>query len=187
MEPAYKRLNVEEFLDGCPDDHRHYELIDGVIGAMAPTDTRHQIIAVNLAYEIGGAVRTNLPHCTVYGQAGIAPQGVRGRDHFETDITVTCAAQHSSRGILFEPLLIVGILSPSTERDDHFVKLPAYQTIPSVIEILYIETERVAATVYRRQADGWDETTAEGPEAGCSSRRSGSMRRSPRSIEAYHA
>ena len=54
---------------------------------------------------------------------------------------------------------------PSTERDDHFVKLSAYQTIPSVIEILYIETERVAATVYRRQADGWDETTAEGPEA----------------------
>ena len=36
-----------------------------------------------------------------------------------------------------------------------FVKLPAYQRIPSLQEILYVETERVGATVYRRAEAGW--------------------------------
>lgn len=159
MEPAYKLLTVEEFLDSCPPDRRHYQLFDGVIVAMAPPGTRHQIIAAALTVEIGLAVRSNLPGCSVHSQAGIAPQGVRGRDHFETDITVTCERlSNSYRGILADPLLIVEVLSPSTDRDDVFVKLPAYQRIASLREILFVETERVGATFYRRGAEGWIET-----------------------------
>jgi Uma2 family endonuclease len=54
-----------------------------------------------------------------------------------------------------EPLLIVEVLSPSTERDDVFIKLPAYQSIASLREILYVETERIGATVHRRVGGGW--------------------------------
>src|SRR5215204_1190668 len=129
----YKRLNVEEFLDSCPDDRRHYQLIDGVIVAMAPPTTAHQIIAANLAYEIVTAVSVSLPNATARLQAGIAPQGLAGRNHFETDITVTCESG-GYRGIAAEPLLIGEILSPGTERDDCFVKLAEYQAIPSVLE-----------------------------------------------------
>jgi Uma2 family endonuclease len=164
MEPAYKLLTVEEFLDCCPNDQRHYQLIDGVIVAMAPPAIPHQIIAARLMAQIVNAVDATRPNCTARSQAGIAPQGLSGRNHFETDITVTCeGAGH--RGISAEPVLIVEIQSPSTERDDHFVKLPQYQMIPSLLEILYIESERVAATVYRRQADGWDAIEVSGPEA----------------------
>jgi Uma2 family endonuclease len=42
MEPAYKLLSVEEFLDSCPNDQRHYQLIDGVIVAMAPPAIPHR-------------------------------------------------------------------------------------------------------------------------------------------------
>src|ERR1700686_3633814 len=112
MELAYKPLTVDEFLDSCPSDQRHYQLIDGVIVAMAPPAIPHQIIAGTLAGEIYAAVRANLPDCTVHSQAGIAPQGLLGRNHFETDITVTCNAADSFKGILHEPLLIVEILSP---------------------------------------------------------------------------
>ena len=79
---------------------------------------------------------------------------------------MTCQFANDYRGINAEPLLIVEILSPSTERDDHFVKLPQYRAIPSVEEILYIESERVAATVYRRDAAGnWQVIETAGPEA----------------------
>jgi Uma2 family endonuclease len=121
---------------------------------MAPPAIAHQRIAGNLAFELGAAVRANRPDCAVGSQAGIAPQGLLGRNHFETDIVVTCRFANDYRGINAEPLLIVEILSPSTERDDHFVKLPQYQSIPSAEEILYIESERVAATVYRRDTAG---------------------------------
>ena len=130
---------------------------------MAPPAIPHQIIAGNLAFEIWAAVRANWPNCTVRSQAGIAPQGLLGRNHFETDITVTCEPG-GYRGIAAEPLLIVEILSPSTERDDYFVKLPRYQAIPSLQEILYVETERIAATVYRRDGDGWSASEIGGPE-----------------------
>jgi Uma2 family endonuclease len=165
MQPAYKLLTVEEFLDCCPNDQRHYQLIDGVIGAMAPPNIPHQIIAANLTAEIVLAVRKNRPDCSVRSQAGIAPQGLSGRNHFETDITVACQFARDYRGINAEPTLIVEIQSPSTERDDHFVKPPEYQAIPALMEILYIESEKVAATVYRRQADGWDTIEIAGPEA----------------------
>jgi Uma2 family endonuclease len=163
-QPAYKPLTVEEFLDCCPNDRRHYQLIDGVVVAMAPPGIPHHIIAGNLTGEIYSAVRANRPNCTVRSQAGIAPQGRLGRNHFETDITVTCETG-GYRGITFEPVLIVEIQSPSTERDDHFVKLPEYQEIPSLMEILYIESEALAATVYRRQADGWEAIEIAGPAA----------------------
>ena len=150
-QPAYKLLTVEEFLDCCPNDQRHYQLIDGVIVAMAPPAIPHQIIAGNLTGEIYSAVRANKPNCTVRSQAGIAPQGRLGRNHFETDITVTCEPD-GYRGIAFEPVLIVEIQSPSTERDDHFVKLPEYQAIPSLME----------NSVRRERADGCDSLPAAG-------------------------
>ena len=166
MEPAYKLLSVEEFLNSCPNDDRHYELIDGVIVAMAPPAIAHQTIAGNLAFELGGAVRANRPDCAVGSQGGIAPQGLSGRNHFEADIVVTCRFANDYRGINAEPLLIVEIQSPSTERDDHFLKLPQYRAIPSVREILYIESELVAATIYRRDAAGtWQAIEIAGREA----------------------
>lgn len=166
MEPAYKLLTVEEFLDSCPTDQRHYQLLDGVVVAMAPPGNAHQIILMNLGYELGGAVRANRPGCTLHGEAGIAPLGLQGRDHFEADIAFTChPGDPAFRGIVPEPELIIEILSPSTERDDLFVKLPAYQNIPSVKEILYLESQKIAATVYRRQADGWDKVEVAGAVA----------------------
>ena len=69
MEPAYKLLTVEEFLDSRPNDERHYQLIDGVIVAMAPPAGRHQIIAGVLH----NAVQSNLPGCAVLIQAGFWP------------------------------------------------------------------------------------------------------------------
>jgi Uma2 family endonuclease len=166
MEPAYKLLSVEEFLDSCPNDGRHYQLIDGVIVAMAPPAIAHQTIAGNLTGEIYASLRANRPDCAVRSQGGIAPQGLDSRNYFEADLVVTCRFANDYRGINAEPLLIVEILSPSTERDDHFVKLPQYQAIPSAEEILYVESERVAATLYRRDdAGNWQAIESAGPDS----------------------
>jgi Uma2 family endonuclease len=78
METAYKLLTVEEILDSCPNDRRHYQLIDGVIVAMAPPGDRHQRIAGVLGGVLYNAVQFKLPGCAVLIQAGIAPHGVKG-------------------------------------------------------------------------------------------------------------
>jgi Uma2 family endonuclease len=155
METARKRLAVAEFFEHCPDDRRHYQLIDGVIVAMAPPGSRRQVIAGNLAGHLFNALQANLPDCSLRAKAGIVPVGPHGRDHFEADLAVTCAPPaEGDQGIVRDPLLIVEILSPSNDRDDVFVKLPWYKRIAGLREILYLETERVAATVQRRGGDG---------------------------------
>jgi hypothetical protein len=132
MEQAYKLLTVGEFLDVCPKDQRHYELFDGIIVAMAPPGQAHQIIHMNLASELGAALRAHHPDCRLHAETGIAPSGPEGRDHFEADIAFTSApADRDLHGIVTEPLLIVEILSPSTERDDIFVKPPPIKASPA--------------------------------------------------------
>jgi Uma2 family endonuclease len=131
---------------------------------MAPPAIPHQIIASRLTAHIVSAVDANRPGCSTRSQAGIAPQGLAGRNHFETDITVTCEPG-GYKGIAAEPVLIVEIQSPSTERDDHFVKLPHYQRLPSLQEILYVESQRVAATLYRRAGEGWKTIELDGGDA----------------------
>jgi Uma2 family endonuclease len=46
-------------------------------------------------------------------------------------------------------------LSPSTERTDRRLKLPAYQTIESVREIMFIDADSHHAELYRRENDYW--------------------------------
>jgi Uma2 family endonuclease len=62
-------------------------------------------------------------------------------------------------------VLIVEIQSPSTERDDYFVKLPHYQSLPSLEEILYVESQLVAATLYRRAGNVWETIVLDGGDA----------------------
>jgi Uma2 family endonuclease len=134
---------------------------------MAPPGSPHQVIAGNLAGEMYAATTRNRPGCRVRPQAGIAPRGLRGRDHFEADIVVSCTPiGPDEKGIIADPIVIVEILSPGTGRDDIFVKLPSYKELFSVREILYVETGSMAATIHRRDArGGWIEEVIKGPEA----------------------
>jgi Uma2 family endonuclease len=54
-----------------------------------------------------------------------------------------------------DPILIVEILSPGTERHDRRTKLPAYRDIESVKEILLIDWESIYTEILRREDDRW--------------------------------
>jgi Uma2 family endonuclease len=56
---------------------------------------------------------------------------------------------------MVDPILIVEILSPSTERSDRRLKLPAYQKLESVREIMLIDADNYHAELYRRENDHW--------------------------------
>jgi Uma2 family endonuclease len=151
---AQRLLTVEEFLEDCPDDGRHYQLIDGRVVAMNPPGSPHQVIAGILTGEIYTALRRTRPGCFLRPQAGFAPLGLQGRDHFEADLAATCSPpQPADRGMIRDAFLVVEILSPSNDRDDVTIKLPVYQGMADLREILYVETETVAATVWRRGND----------------------------------
>jgi Uma2 family endonuclease len=71
------------------------------------------------------------------------------------DIAVTCRANAPDRQAIVDPVLIVEILSPSTECHDRRVKLPIYRQIASVREILLIDADSLYGELHRRDNDRW--------------------------------
>jgi Uma2 family endonuclease len=162
-ERAVRPMNVAEFLRWEDGTDTRYELIAGVPLAMAPPAESHRILAVRLAGAIDASLRQRRP-CTAQTEAGIIRPD-RGDSFYVTDIAVTCRPYERGEQLVREPILIVEILSPGTERHDRLTKVPVYRGIGSVEEILLIDSESVYAEVLRRKGDQWITALVRGPDA----------------------
>jgi Uma2 family endonuclease len=152
------RMTVGEFLEWPEDPFgQQHQLIDGELVAMAPASDPHGSILM----EIGGLIRDHLrarrSSCRVSATPGVLPR-VRSEDNVRIpDIGVTCTPTNPSQRLMPDPVLLVEILSPSNEAET-WANVWAYTTIPSVREILVVNSIKIAAELLARQADGsWPE------------------------------
>lgn len=152
-EPAIKPMTLDEFLDWDDGTDTRYELIAGFPVAMAPPARAHGILCARLAGAIDAGLRQRRP-CTAQTEAGISRPD-REDSFYVADIAVTCRRYERGEQLVKEPILIVEILSPGTERHDRRVKVPAYRAIDSVREILLIDSESRYAEVLRREGNFW--------------------------------
>src|SRR5262249_21712069 len=135
-ELAVKPMTLEEFLHWDDGTQTHYELIGGLPVAMAPPAEAHRILAVRLVTRIDTALAERRP-CNAQIEAGVIRPDYADT-YLEADIAATCEGNEPGRQAIRDPFLIVEILSPSTERHDRRVKLPAYRQISTVQEIVLI-------------------------------------------------
>lgn len=152
-ELAAKRMSLDEFRHWDDGTDTRYELIDGVPVAMAPPAEAHRILAVRLVSRIDAALQTRRPCNAQIEPVVVRPD--RADTYYVPDIAVTCEPNELGRQAMVAPILVVEILSPSTERSDRRLKLPAYQRIESVREILLIDADSHHAELYRRENDHW--------------------------------
>ena len=152
-DPAVKPMTLDEFLRWDDGTDRHYELIGGFPLAMAPPAEAHRILAMRLGSRIDAALSPRRP-CNAQAEAGLVRPG-RADSYFEAEIAATCAPNEFGRQAIEAPFLVVEILSPSTERHDRRVKLPAYREIASVEEIVLIAADERYAELHRRTGQGW--------------------------------
>jgi len=87
-------------------------------------------------------------------EAGIVPAG-RDDTFYVADLAVTCSPYRRGEQIANDPILVVEILSPSTEKHDRQTKVPAYREIGSVNEILIVDSQSIYAEILRREGDRW--------------------------------
>jgi Uma2 family endonuclease len=146
-------MSVEEFLRWDDGTETRYELIGGFPLAMAPPAEAHRILAVRLGARIDAALRPRRP-CNAQLDAGVMRPN-RADTYFEADIAATCVANEPGRQAIKDPFLIVEILSPSTERHDRRVKLPAYRQIGTIREILLIASDDRYAELHCRSGSQW--------------------------------
>jgi Uma2 family endonuclease len=162
-EPAVRAMSVDDFLRWEDGTDTRYELVGGWVVAMAPPAASHSLLAIALGGEIRSALRQRRP-CRAYGEAGIAVPD-RADTYYVADLAVSCTPLEPGDRFIREPVLIVEILSRSTAAFDRQTKVADYRRIPSVQEILLIDSGSVFAEVLRRDGDRWITEIVQGPAA----------------------
>ena len=68
---------------------------------------------------------------------------------------VVCSPIDRTASVVYGPVVVFEVLSPSTARDDRIVKAREYQATPSVQRYVMLEQDGVSATVYARSGETW--------------------------------
>jgi len=157
---AVRRTTLDEFLRRNDGTDTCYELVAGFPLAMSPPAKADRILAMRLGSRIDAALAKRRP-CNAQAEAGV----LRPDAYFVVDIGVTCRPNMRRRQAIEEPILLVEILSPATERHDRRIKLPAYRQIASVEEILLLDSQSCYGEVLRRGGDRWITELVQGPDA----------------------
>lgn len=162
-EVAFKPMTVDEFARWDDGSDTRYELVEGTPVAMAPPMPGHGVLAVALGAELRAALRSRRP-CIVQAEAGIA-RPERDDTCYIADLAVSCDPPQPGDRLIRDPILIIEILSPGTSVFDRQTKAPDYRRIPSVQEILLIDSESVFAEILRRSGEQWITEIVRGPDA----------------------
>ena len=145
---ARLEMTLEEFLRWTSDGDARYQLLEGRAVAMTPPSSAHGTIVSNLARRIGERL-DRLEHCRLVTEGGILSP-TKEDTYYQADLVVTCTAHHPGEQHIAEPLMIVEVLSPSTEDHDRKVKVADYRKCSSVQEILLVDQSKPYCEIHRR-------------------------------------
>lgn len=159
-------MDVAEFIEWPGDGTAtRYELVDGVLRAMAPPSDAHGTIQSNLIRLVGNHLARHRPGCRVVTTPGVQPRIRADWNYRVPDIGVTCAANVSGAVMMPDAILLIEILSPGNASAS-WDNIWAYATLPGVAELVVVHSVRVKAEILRKDANGaWPER-AEIVEAG---------------------
>ncbi len=160
---TYTTYSESDYLAYEAQSPVRHEYIAGEIFAMTGASIRHNVIAGNLFAEL----RTHLKGspCRALIE-GVKLRLRKEQSYFYPDVMVTCEDRlqelDSQQQIVEAPLVVIEILSPTTEATDRREKLRAYRTLPSLKEYLLVSQEQAQVEIFRRRGDiGWDIITYE--------------------------
>lgn len=142
-------LSVEDYLTGENDGKIRHEYIYGEVYAMAGSSDRHNRISGNIFVKIFSKFSGS-------GKCQVFMTDMKLQADAETfyypDIFVAC--DNPDRYFRREPILIIEVLSPSTESIDKREKLKVYRQIPTLREYAIIAQDKVLVELHRKNEDG---------------------------------
>lgn len=151
--PPVVPLTEEEYLSIERAATVKSEFHDGQMFAMAGGSLNHSLLAVAICAILREQVRRG---CRVFNsdlRVRVAATGL----YTYPDCSVICGEPGffgDQRDVVLNPLLIVEVLSPSTEGYDRGRKFESYRTMESFREYLLIHQDRRHVEHYSRQDDG---------------------------------
>ncbi len=150
---AIRWISPDEYLLAEKESDQRHEYYAGQVFAMAGASVAHQRIQANLARLVGTALRGS-PCEPLAGDARVRVDATGLYTY--PDLAITCDAEVDSHIVdtLLNPIILVEILSPSTERYDTTTKFDHYAKIPSLREVWFVSQERRWVERNRRFGEG---------------------------------
>lgn len=146
-------ISFVDYLAGERDVEVRSEYRDGQVVAMAGASETHNTISADFAARINIHLPT---HCRVW-QADMKVVGETWDKQpfsYYPDIMVACAANTADPYYRTNPLLIIEVLSPSTQRIDLREKFRHYTQIPALQEYVVVSQDSPYVRIFRRRS-GW--------------------------------
>ena len=157
---AQTYLTPEEYIaferKFLPDSEivRH-EYMNGEIIPMPGASLAHNLITGNIFVELYKRLRGS--GCLVLAN-DMRISIPTARSYFYPDLGVVCEEPRFEDDVfdmLLNPIVVVEVLSPSTEAYDRGEKFAHYRQLPSLQEYILVAQDRVLVEHYRRQEKQW--------------------------------
>ena len=158
MMPARKQtMTYAEYLVFEEKSVEKHEFLDGEVFAMAGGTIEHAGLAAAISIALGAALRDR--PCRVYSSDLRVRIRATGLTTYP-DVSVVCGqaeADAEDACAIVNPLLLVEVLSDSTEAYDRGEKAAHYRHIPSLREYVLVSQHRPRIEVFRRNDAGrWE-------------------------------
>lgn len=151
--PALKFISIEDYLsleESADEKHEYYR---GEIFAMAGGTIAHNQIVSNMVSEVNFFLREK--DCQVF------PSDLKVHNEANSlftypDISIVCGELQKWQGrndTITNPVVIIEVLSESTQLYDRGQKFKLYRSIPSLKEYLLISSIEYMVEQYTKQAD----------------------------------
>ncbi len=141
-------------------------MLDSEIFALASGTLRHNVIAGNVAVTLHSHLR-NTPCRPFIGDVKVRLS--KPNAYYYLDLFESCQRDGEKMDLeasaVDDAVLIVEVLSQSTEAIDRREKLLAYRTLPSLAEYTLISQDQAHVEIHRRRDDiGWEKIEYSGDE-----------------------
>ncbi len=149
------RLTPQEYFDWEAQQQQRYEYFDGVVYAMAGGSLAHGRLGLNISSVLNAHTRGS--GCITFNsdcKVGISERG----PFVYPDVSVSCDDRdRTAQQFTQFPVLIVEVLSPSTEAYDRGAKFKLYRGLDSLQEYVLVGSETKLVEVFCRNPSGsWE-------------------------------
>ena len=153
---AQTRLTPEEYIaferKALPDGKiiRH-EYINGELIAMSGASRAHNLITINISTALHTRLRGS--ECETYANE-MRVSTPTTTSYFYPDVVVVCEEPRFEDDVfdtLLNPIILVEVLSPSTQVYDRREKFTHYRQLPSLQEYVLVSQDKVLVEHYHRQ------------------------------------
>ena len=152
---AQTRLTPEEYIaferKAPPDSEiSRYEYLNGELIAMSGASRAHNLITNNISSELRSLLKGT--GCETYASDMRVSAPVTS-SYFYPDVVVVCEEprfEDDVFDILLNPIILVEVLSPSTEAYDRGEKFSHYRHLASLQEYVLVSQDKVLVERYRR-------------------------------------